>query len=216
MFRPETSGGCETCAGLALTEAQFGDTQQALVDADAALKVPVSGDTDAKFMVVLALALAGDVSRAEKLTTALDKKYPLDTIVQRNWLPTIRAAMALTRKDAGKAVELLRDLSPYELGTQCLRPIYLRGRAYLMLQDGTKAAMEFQKMIDHRGIVEKCPVGALAHLGLGRAYALQGDTAKARAAYQDFLTLWKDADPYIPILKEAQAEYVRLNAVRAE
>ena len=216
LFRPETSGGCLVCAALAPIEAQFGEGQQARADAYAALRVAVPGDTDTQYWVMLALALAGDVPRAEKLAAELDKRYPLNTMVQRYWLPTIRAVVAMEHKDANKAVELLRDMSPYELGMQCLRPIYLRGRAYLMLQDGTKAAMEFQKMIDHRGIVEKCPVGALAHLGLGRAYALQGDTAKARAAYQDFLTLWKDADPDLPVLKEAQAEYAKLSAVRKE
>ncbi len=209
LFRPETSGGCETCAGLSLVEAHFGKTQQARADAESALKVVKGGDDEFQWAVV-GLALAGDVTQAEKLAVELDKGFPLNTMVQRYSLPTIRAAMALTRKDASHAVELLREMSLNELGTQCLLPVYERGWAYLMLHDGNAAAAEFQKMIDHRGIVEKCPVGALAHLGLARAYALQNDTAKSRAAYQDFLALWKDADPDIPILIQAKAEYAKL------
>jgi DNA-binding winged helix-turn-helix (wHTH) protein/tetratricopeptide (TPR) repeat protein len=209
LFRPETEGGCQICAGLALIEAHFGETQQARADAEAALKVVNSGEDEFQW-AALALALAGDVTRAEKLADELNDKFPLNTVVQRFLLPTIRATMALSRKDPGKAVELLREMSPYEFGAQCLRPIYMRGRAYLMLHDGTAAAAEFQKVIDHPGIVEKCPVGALAHLGLARAYALEGDKAESRAAYLDFLTLWKDADPDIPILREAKSEYAKL------
>ncbi len=209
LFRPATSGGCQVCAGLALVEAHFGKSQLARADAEAALKVVKGGEDEFEWAAV-ALALSGDVKRAEELAKTLDKSYPLNTIVQREWLPGIRAAIALSQKDAKKAVELLRVAGPAELGTQCLRPVYVRGLAYLKLHDGGAAAREFQKMIDHRGIVEKCPVGALAHLGLARAYALQGDTAKSRAAYQDFFTLWKDADPDIPILIQAKAEYTKL------
>jgi eukaryotic-like serine/threonine-protein kinase len=210
LFRPETSGGCLVCAGLALIEAQFGEGPQARADADAALRVAGRGDTDTQYWVMLALALAGDVPRAEKLAAELDKRHPLNTIVQRYWLPTIRAVVAMERKDANQAVELLREMSPYELGAPCLLPVYERGRAYLMLHDGSAAAAEFWKIINHPGIVEKCLVGALAHLGLARAYALQGDNAKSRAAYQHFFMLWKDADPDIPIVKEAKAEYAKL------
>jgi len=191
-------------------EAHFGDTQQARADADAALRVVVVGSNPQFPWVAMALALSGDVKRAEKLATELDKRFPLNTVVQHYWLPTIRAAVALTRKDAKKAVELLSAITPYELGALWLIPIYERGRAYLMLHDGSAAAAEFQKIIDHPGIVEKSVVGALARLGLARAYALQGDAAKARAAYQDFLALWKDADLDIPILKEAKVEYEKL------
>jgi eukaryotic-like serine/threonine-protein kinase len=120
----------------------------------------------------------------------------------------------LERKDPNRAIELLKVASPIELGTSgnlavVMCPVYLRGEAYLMLHDGNRAAAEFQKFIDHRGLVVNFPWGALARLGLARAYALQGDTAKTRAAYQDFLTLWKDADPDVPILKEAKAEYAK-------
>ena len=144
-----------------------------------------------------------------------ERTLPLDTLVQRYWLPTIRAAVALQRKDPNRAIELLKVASTVELGeitqfTISLCPVYLRGEAYLMLHDGNRAAAEFQKFIDHRGVVMNFPCGALARLGLARAYAMQGDTAKARSAYQDFLTLWKDADPDIPILMQAKAEYAKL------
>jgi len=161
-------------------------------------------------VAALVLARAGDTAGAEKLAAELDKIRPLDTLVQRYWLPTIRAAVALERKDPNRAIELLKVTSPIEPGDSSLASAYLRGEVYLMLHDGNRAATEFQKFIDHRGVVANCPCGALARLGLARAYALQGDTAKARAAYQDFLNLWKDADPDIPILKEAKAEYAKL------
>jgi predicted Zn-dependent protease len=131
-------------------------------------------------------------------------------MVQRYWLPAIRAAIALQRKDPNRAVELLQVTSATELGPQGLFAIYLRGEAYLMLHDGNRAAAEFQKFIDHRGMVRNSPSGALARLGLARAYAMQGDTTKARTAYQDFLTIWKDADPDIPILQQAKSGYAKL------
>jgi len=162
-------------------------------------------------MAALALARAGDTSMAEKLAAELDKTHPVDTIVQRYRLPTIRAAIALQRKDPNRAIELLQQTSPIELGDAgWLLPVYLRGEAYLMLGDGNRAAAEFQKFVDHRGLIGNFPLGALARLELGRAYALSGDKDKARSAYQDFLTLWKDADPDIPILKQAKAEYAKL------
>jgi predicted Zn-dependent protease len=166
-------------------------------------------------MAALALTRAGETAGAEKLAAELDKTFPLDTRVQRYWLPTIRAGVALENKDPNRAIELLKAASTIELGvptqfTIYLCPVYVRGEAYLMLHDGNAAAAEFQKFIDHRGLVENFPWGALARLGLARAYAMQGDMAKARSAYQDFLTLWKDADPDIPILKEAKTEYAKL------
>jgi len=167
-------------------------------------------------MVALARARAGDTAGAEKLAVGLAKTFPQDTLVQRYWLPTLRAGVALERKDPNRAIELLKLASPIELGngggtlTIVMCPAYLRGQAYLMLDDGNRAAAEFQKFINLRGLVVNFPWGAIARLDLARAYALQGDTAKARSAYQDFLTLWKDADPDIPILKEAKAEYAKL------
>jgi serine/threonine protein kinase/Tfp pilus assembly protein PilF len=200
-------------AAAALREVESGNREQARADANAALKL--APNRDVRAIVALALARAGNMAGAEKLAAELDKTYPLDTLVQRYWLPTVRAAVALERKDPNKAIELLKDARVIELGlpvglTIVLCPVYLRGEAYLMLHDGNAAATEFEKFIDHRGLVVNFPWGALAHLQIGRAYVLQGDTAKAKAAYQDFLTLWKDADPDIPILIAARAEYAKL------
>jgi tetratricopeptide (TPR) repeat protein len=196
-------------AAAALREVESGNRDQARAEANAALKV--APNRDVRDVAALALARAGDTAGAEKLAAEIDKKYPLDTLVQRNWLPTIRAAAALERNDPNRAIELLKETNAIELGQSTsssaifLCPAYIRGEAYLMLHDGNAAAAEFQKFIDHRGVVVNFPWGALARLGFARAYALQGDTAKARAAYNDFLSLWKDADPYIPILKQAKA-----------
>ena len=207
----ETAAGYQ--AEAALREVEAGNHEQARAEAKAAVKL--APNRDVRAMAALALARAGDTAAAEKLAAELDKTFPLDTLVQRYWLPTIRAAVALGRKDPNRAVELLKGASRIELGAPTelaifLCPIYMRGEAYLMLHDGSRAAAEFQKFIDHRGVVVNFPWGALARLGLARAYALQGDTAKARTAYKDFLTLWKDADPDAPILKEAQTEYDEL------
>jgi predicted Zn-dependent protease len=163
---------------------------------------------EVQYRAALALAFAEDASRAQSLAEDLDKRLPEDTIVQFIYLPTLHAQLALHRKDASKAVEALQRSTTYELCD--LYPVYVRGLAYLASRRGNEAAIEFQKILDHRGIVVNEPIGALARLQLGRAYAMQGDTAKAKAAYQDFLTLWKDADPDIHILKEAKAEYAKL------
>ena len=200
-------------ARAALRDVESGYREQARAEAEAAAKL--AKDRDVWVIAALALARAGDTAGAEKLAAELDKTFPLDTLVQRYWLPTIRAGVALQSKDPDRAIELLKVVSPVELGGQpmiaaYMSPAYVRGEAYLMLHDGNRAAVEFQKFIDHRGLVATFPWGALARLGLARAYALQGDTAKARAAYRDFLTLWKDADAGIPILKEAKAEYAKL------
>src|ERR1035437_194767 len=197
----------------ALREVESGNREKARADAYAALKL--APNRDVRAIVALALARAGDTAGAEKLAAEIEKTFPLGTLVQRSWLPTIRVGVALQHQDPGRAIELLKAASTVELGmpanlTVFLCPVYLRGEAYLMLHDGNRAAAEFQKFIDHRGVVMNFPWGALARLGLARAYAMQGDTAKARTAYQDFLTLWKDADPDIPILKEAKAEYAKL------
>ena len=203
----ETAAAYQVAA--ALREAESGNREQARVEANAAVKL--APNRYVRAMAALALARAGDTVAAEKLAAELEKTSPLDTRVQRYWLPTIRASVALERSDPNRAFELLKVVSPIELGDAGnLLPVYLRGEAYLMLHDGNRAAAEFQKFIDHRGLVANFPWGALARLGLARAYAMQGDTAKARAAYQDFLTLWKDADPDIPILKAAKAEDAKL------
>jgi tetratricopeptide (TPR) repeat protein/predicted Ser/Thr protein kinase len=202
-------------AAAALREVESGNREQARTEATAAVKL--APNRDVRAMAALALARTGDTAGAEKLAAELDKTFPLDTLVQRYWLPTIRAAIALERKDPNQAIELLKVASTIELSsgtgdlTIFLCPVYLRGEAYLMLHDGNRAAAEFQKFINHWGVVVNFPWGALARLGLARAYAMQGDIAKARTAYQDFLMLWKDADPDIPILIAAKSEYTKLH-----
>jgi DNA-binding winged helix-turn-helix (wHTH) protein/tetratricopeptide (TPR) repeat protein len=196
----------------ALGEVESGNRERARADAYAAVKM--APNRDVRAVAALALARAGDPG-AEKLANELDKDFPLDTLVQRYWMPTIRAAEALERKDPSRAIKLLKVAGDIELSqptnlTVTLCPVYMRGQAYLMLHDGDLAAVEFQKFIDHRGLVVNFSWGALARLGLARAYVLQGDTMKARAAYQDFLTLWKDANPDIPILIAAKSEYAKL------
>ena len=196
-------------ARTALGEVESGMREEARSDAYAAIKL--ASNRDVLERAALILALAGDTAAAEKLAAELDRTFPLDTLVQRYWLPAIGAALALQHKDPKRAVELLRVLGPIELGDQGdLFPIYLRGEAYLMLRDGNAAAAEFQKFLDHRGRVGNSPWGALARLQLARACALSGDKTKATIAYQDFLTLWKDADPDIPVLKQAKGEYAKL------
>jgi serine/threonine protein kinase/tetratricopeptide (TPR) repeat protein len=197
----------------ALREALFGNAAEARERAAATLGH--STGRDVQYGAALALALAGGAARAEALADDLAKRFPEDTIVQFLYLPTIHAQLALGRHDASKAIEALQAAAPYELGSPGsfvagLYPVYVRGEAYLAAHQGREAATEFQKILDHRGIVLNEPIGALARLGLARACAMQGDAARARAAYQDFLTLWKDADPDIPILKEAKAEYAKL------
>jgi Flp pilus assembly protein TadD len=216
----ETAAGYE--ADAALREALFGNAADARRRAAAALAL--STGRDVQYGAALALALAGDVARVQALADDLAKRFPEDTIVQFNYLPALRAQLTLNRNDpakssgagASKSIEALQAAAPYELGTAAsvllaaLYPVYVRGEAYLAGHQGSEAAAEFQKILDHRGVVFEEPIGALAHLGLAHAYALQGDTAKARAAYQDFFTLWKDADPDIPILRAAKFEYAKL------
>src|SRR5215472_13270190 len=210
----ETAAGYE--AQVALREALFGNVERARQRAAAVLKL--STGRDAQFATELALSLAGDAVQAQRLADKLERQFPEDTIVKFNYLPTIRAQIALNRNDASNAIEVLQAAAPYELGiegqgggfTLALYPLYVRGQAYLAARRGNEAVAEFQKILDHPGIVINESIGALSHLLIGRALALGGDTAKARAAYQDFLTLWKDADPDIPILKQAKAEYAKL------
>ncbi len=197
-------------AGAALQEGLFGFTGEARQQAAAASGL--STGRDVQYQAGFVLALAGGAGRALELTDDLGKRFPEDTIVRFNYLPTLQAQLALSRNSAPKAIEILQSAAPYELGSvgTALYPIYVRGGAYLAVHQGHEAVSEFQKILDHRAVVANEPIGALAHLQLGRAYAMQGETAKAKAAYQDFLTLWKDADPDIPILKEAKAEYAKL------
>jgi DNA-binding winged helix-turn-helix (wHTH) protein/tetratricopeptide (TPR) repeat protein len=199
--------------GESLREAFFGDTPLARKSAAAALNV--SNDPEVQYGAALALALSGDTPRAQSIADALLKRFPEDTVVQFSYLPVLRAQIALNQGDASQAIHRLEVAVPYELGAShalygALYPVYVRGEAHLAARQGAEAAMEFQKILDHRGIVNSDPIGALAHLQLGRALVLSGDKAKARIAYQDFLTLWKNADPDIPILKQARAEYANL------
>ena len=197
----------------ALRESLFGNPTEARQRTTSALGLSMARDV--QFGAALAMAMAGDAARAQTLADDLEKRFPMDTVAQFNYLPTIRAQLALSRNNSSNAIEILQAATPYELGQQgsmfrALYPIYVRGEAYRAAHQGKEATVEFHKILDHRGIVLNEPIGALAHLGLARAYVLQGDTAKARAKYQDFLTLWKDADPDIPVLKAAKAEYAKL------
>ena len=211
----------------ALREAAFGNAAEAKRGAAAGLKLaPASQGVENE--AALAFAMAGDTARAESLAQDLNKRFPLDTQMQSLWLPAIRAQLALNRKNPPVVLNTLQVAAlPIELGAisfinqvSCLYPTYIRGQAYLAAGQGTQAAAEFQKILDHSGIVWNCWTGALAHLGVARANALQAKTSqgadtdaarvRALAAYKDFLTLWKDADPDIPILKQAKAEYARL------
>jgi eukaryotic-like serine/threonine-protein kinase len=200
-----------------LREAVLGYSGQAQRDVTASLNLS-NGDR-VKVDGALALALAGDARRAETITADLEKRYPFatrDTIDNNYWFPIIWAAIELSRNNPAKAIQDLEVTSPYELGsvfgeyTAPLFPVYLRGQAFLVLHQGREAAAEFQKFVDHPGIVMNYPLGAVAYVGLARADAMQGDTVKARAAYQDFFSLWKDADPDVPILRQAKTEYAKL------
>ena len=198
----------------ALREAEFGNTAAAKQGVVAALTL--APGRDVKMLSALTLARVGEAVRAKAIAEELEKSYPSQTLLKVYWLPTVKAAIELNANDSAQALVFLEAAAPYELGEPpqfqlgTLYPAYIRGQAQLLARNGTGAATEFQKFLDHRGIVLNFPLGALAHLGLARAYALSGDTAKSRTAYQDFFNLWKDADPDIPILKEAKAEYEKL------
>ncbi len=210
----------------ALEQAAYGNPAEARQSANEAIKLaPTSQAVEVE--AALAFAMAGDTARAESVAQDLGKRFPLDTQMQSLWLPAIQAQLALDRKNPAAALNALQTASPIELGRisflnnfSCLYHVYVRGEAYLAAGQGNAAAAEFQKIIDHSGIVWNCWTGALAHLGVARANALQAKTSqgadadaarvRALAAYKDFLTLWRDADPDIPILKQAKAEYANL------
>ncbi len=196
----------------AFREAEFGNSASARQQADAALALASSRDIET--VSALAYARSGDAPRAQSLADKLNKDFPTNTLMQSYYLPAIHALLEIGRNSPDKAIDDLRSAAPYDMGggtpIGSLYTAYIRGQAYLEAHKGTEAAAEFQKLIDHRDFVSNFPVGALAHLGLGRAYALQGDTARARAAYQDFFAIWKDADADIPILVAAKAEYAKL------
>ena len=200
----------------ALRDVEFANSDRARREIREAMSL--ASTRDIQILATLALARTGDAVRATALADDLEKRFPANTILREYWLPSVRAAIELDRGNPTEAIKVLEAAIPHELGYpqpqfeggSLLYPVYLRGLGYLRLHRGPEAALEFQKFLASRATVVNCPLGALAHLQLGRAYALQGDVAKARAAYQDFLTLWKDADPDIPILIAAKSEYARL------
>jgi tetratricopeptide (TPR) repeat protein len=193
-------------AGEIVSEAVLGNIEEAHQKATEALTSPV--DRDTRMTLAVALALCGDTNRVQKLIDELAKDSPLDTLLNNLSIPLVRAIIELQHNNPTRAITLLEAVSPYDLTNY--GPMLVRGQAYLQAREGAKAAAEYQKILDHRGIEPLSMTYALARLGLGRAYALQGQTAKARTAYQDFLALWKDADPDIPILKQAKEEYEKL------
>jgi len=210
----EDETAAEYLGHSAVREALVGNMDAAKQDAKASMLR--SDSKQGKAFSAIALALAGDSAQAARLSDDLRKNFPADTIVQYDDLPMIRAATALHSGDASRAVESLAEAEPYELGqtnysfTFALYPVYLRGQAYLAVKQGVAAQVEFQKILDHYSVVGNQPIGALARLGLARSYRLQGDIPKAHAAYSDFLSLWKNADPDVPLLKQAMVEFAKL------
>ena len=201
-------------ANVALREAEFGNATNAKQGAVQALAL--SPGRDVKLFAALTFARVGETARAKAVIEEMEKSYPSDTLMKVYWLPSLRAAIELHSSNPAQALVLLEAALPYELGLPpqlqvgTMYPVYIRGQAQLMAHNGAAAAAEFQKFLDRRGVVVNFPLGALARLGLARAYGLSGDTAKARASYSDFFVLRKDADPDIPILREAKAEYGKL------
>jgi serine/threonine protein kinase/tetratricopeptide (TPR) repeat protein len=233
----DKESGAIYLANAALQQAAYGNAAEARYSAEEALKLaPASPGVEVE--AAIAFAVAGDAARSESVAQELNKRYPLGTQMQSLWLPAINARLALNRKNPAAAITALQSASTIELGLipyynsiSCLYPVYVRGEVYLAAGQGRAAAAEFQKILDHSGLVWNCWTGALAHLGVARANALQArvgtaasaaqgeqsspadrDAARVRAlaAYKDFLTLWKDADADIPILKQAKAEYAKL------
>ena len=213
--RREQAAVFETRA--ALWEAFFGNSIEAKRTATAALAL--AGNREVNYGAALALALSGDSTQAEKLANDMEKRYPEDTSVRFSYLPVIRAVVAVQHGEPLKAIDALQASVPYEMGSPrssqtaffgSLYPVFFRGEALLAAHKGAEAANEFQKILSHRGITIGDPVLVLAHLGLARAYALSGESAKARAQYEEFFALWNSADPDIPVLKRAEAEFRNL------
>jgi tetratricopeptide (TPR) repeat protein len=196
----------------AACEAEMGNLTLARQKAADALAI--SSDQDTRTSAALVFALTGDDARAQTMLGELAKESPSATLLIRLAIPVGQAMIELQHNQPGKAIELLETSRPIELGAPPdganYIPIYVRAGAYLRMRDGAKAAVEYQKILDHRGIDPISGIYTLAHLGLGRAYALQGETAKAKTAYQDFFAVWKNADADLPVLKDAKAEYGRL------
>jgi serine/threonine protein kinase/tetratricopeptide (TPR) repeat protein len=228
MDSAKSNGAPETAAiwavNGALREAELGNASRAReISAEA---IALKGGRDVELLSAVALARASDSARSQALVDKISREFPLDTVLQRYWLPTIQASNELNHGNAQRALDILAAVTNYDLYSppqfqlEPIYPAFVRGEAYLRIGDGPKAAAEFQKLLDHRGMVLNFPLGALARLGLARAYAIEARSAtgaeaasaltKARSAYQDFFALWKDADPDIPILKQAKAEYAKL------
>jgi len=208
---PERGGAWEAAASI--REALFGNAAEARTRALAAFTL--SKDREVEYCAAYAMALSGETSQAQRMADDLARRFPENTVVRFSYLPVLRAQLALDRGDAVKAIEELQVAAPYEMGAArdfcgALHPVYVRGEAYLDMAKGELAAAEFQKILDHRGVVGSEPVGALAQLGLGRAWALAGEKGRAKSAYEDFFSLWKGGDSEIPILKRARAEYMNL------
>jgi len=212
---PETAAQWEM--NSALREAEFGNVERARAQTASALALAPSRDV--QLLAALAFARTGDSARAHKLAEDLTRGFPLNTVIDRYWLPTINASIEISRRNPTRAVQLLHSTAQYEFGNPppqfevggSLYPPYIRGQATLLLHQGTQSIAEFQKFIDHRGVAVNCPLGALARLGLARAYVLTGDKGKSLNQYREFLTLWKNADPDLRILHQAKAEYAQLS-----
>jgi len=227
MESAKTNGAPETAAiwavNGALREAEFGNAARAREISSEA--IALKGGRDVELLSAVALARAGDAVRSQALADKISREFPLDTVLQRYWLPVIQASNELSRGNAQRALDILAVTnydfySPPQFQIEPIYPAFVRGEAYLKLGDGQKAAAEFQKLIDHRGMALNTPIAALARLGIARAYAIEARSAmgaeaapsltKARSAYQDFFALWKDADPDIPVLIAAKSEYAKL------
>jgi tetratricopeptide (TPR) repeat protein len=205
-FRETTA---DTKAHWALLQADVGNFAQ--VRATAAASSAIAHGRSNMVPVAIALAMAGDSSRAQAIMDDLGRRFPADTLLHKVGMPSVAAWVAINNKEPEQAVEALAATAAYELGVgMALQPIYIRGQAFLQAKQGAEAAAEFQKIIEHPGIAAQVPEHSLAKLGLGRSYVVLGDKAKAKAAYQDFFALWKDADPDVPVLKEAKSEYEKL------
>ena len=204
--------GAQWIAFQALREAEMGNVNLARQAVTRALAL--APGRDVKVLSALALARSGEASQSKTMLEALQKSEPDNSYLKVYWFPVIEASIAMAQQAPDRAVVALEPSLPYEFGGPppgtTMFPAYIRGLAYLAQKNGPAAAAEFQKFLDHSGVIQNFLLGSLAHLQLGRAYVISGDTAKAKAAYKDFLDLWKDADPDIPILKEAKAEYAKL------
>jgi tetratricopeptide (TPR) repeat protein len=204
--------GAQWLASQALREAELGNVAAARQGVARALAL--APGRDVRVISALALARSGETAQSRTILEALQKSEPTNTYLKVYWFPVIEASIAMVQQAPDRAIVALEPALPYELGGPPpgvpMYPPYIRGLAYLAQRNGPAAAAEFQKFLDRPGVVQNFLLGSLAHLQLGRAYVISGDTAKAKTAYQDFLTLWKDADPDVPILKEAKAEYAKL------